>query len=201
MQTRGTRGTDRCECQNKIKTIISRSRTTLKNKRPMKYSKQLFALILLALLSSAAGCIDGEELQSPKTHKDEATHSHGPGDELVWEVKEKIADTDFEIWLGHHGSHFHGGDTIEPSVAIMKNGQAFADAKVFNQLVNPDDIETALTDEVETVYEPGTDEEIAHYAQGDLQIPAEATQSVIRFRIQIPELDEFSRDASVKIGH
>ena len=161
----------------------------------LKITVLLFAACLLSV-----GCDDAGESVVDNGSETE-THLHEPGDELVWEVKEKIADTDFEIWFGHHGSHFHAGDTIEPSVAIMKAGEAFADAKVFNQLADPSDVARGLTDEIKTVYEPATDEEIAHYAQGDLKIPADASKCMIRFRIELPGMPGLSRDVTVAVGH
>lgn len=174
---------------------------------------RIFAL--MAILMLVAGCQSPTESASsdasPETgapadvaHADEpgdVGHTHEPGDELVWEAKEKIDGTGFEIWMGHHGSHFHAGDMIEPSVAIMRDGKAFADAAVFNQLVEPDYPTEAITEEVATVYEPETDEEIAHYAQGKLEIPADGKACVIRFRIEILELGSLTRDMKVKVGH
>ena len=159
-------------------------------------------LASLAVLIMIAGCQGPADTAENGTSA-EADHWHEPGDELVWESKEKLGDLGIDLWLGHHGDHFHAGDKIEPSVAIMKDGKPLADAKVFNQLVDPDDPEKTITEEVATVYEPETEEEIAHYAQGDLKIPADAESKgcVIRFRIEIPEAESLTRDIEVKVGH
>lgn len=159
-------------------------------------------LSLCAVLILIAGCQNSVETTKSENAATEPTsHAHGTGDELVWEAKESLGESGVEIWLGHHGSHFHAGDTIEPSVAIMKDGKAFADAKVFNQLVDPKDANKTITEEIATVYEPETDEEIAHYAQGDLVIPTGSNACLIRFRIEIPEMESLTRDTKVKIGH
>ena len=93
-------------------------------------------------------------------------------------------------------------DDIEPAIVISKGGETVSDAKVFNQLVDPDDPEKAIGEEIATVFEPKTDEEIAHYAQGDLKIPNDAKKIVIRYRIMIPGSEEpITRDVAVKVGH
>jgi len=154
-------------------------------------------------LTLTVGCQNPAQTDS-KSGGDSAGqwHEHGPNDELVWESKEKL-DGGIDFWLGHHGDHFHAGDKIELSVAITKDGKALADAKVFNQLVDPGDLGKTITEEVATVYEPETEEEIAHYAQGELVIPADAEGKgcVIRFRIEIPEAESLTRDMEVKVGH
>ena len=162
--------------------------------------------VSMAILMLIAGCQDpAETTSSDAATQDgspaEVAHTHEPGDELVWESKEKIADIGIELWLGHHGNHFHAGDMIEPSVAIMKDGKAYADATVYNRLVDPNDPTKSITDEVAAVYEPETEEEIAHYAQGDLKIPADAEACVIRFRIESLEIGSLTRDIKVKVGH
>ena len=163
--------------------------------------QKILATMALAILILITGCEKPAETASGDGGSlHDLAHSHEPGDELVWESKEKL-DDGYEIWLGHHGDHFHAGNTIEPSVAIMKDGKAFADAAVFNQLVDPDDSTKTITDEVATVYEPKTEEEIAHYAQGGLKIPdGDVTRCVVRFRIQI-DAESLSRDMEVKVGH
>jgi len=81
------------------------------------------------------------------------------------------------------------------------NRNSVADAKVFNQLVDPGDATKSITEEIATVYEPQTEEEIAHYAQGDLKIPAGGKGCVVRFRIEIPGADPLTRNMEVKVGH
>ena len=166
-------------------------------------------LVLMAILMLTVGCQDPAETASSDApaapaqdgSPAEVAHTHEPGDELVWESKEKIDDIGIELWLGHHGNHFHAGDMIEPSVAIMKDGKAFADASVYNQLVDPNDPTKSITEEVGAVFEPKTEEEIAHYAQADLKIPAGAESCVIRFRIESLEIGSLTRDIKVKVGH
>lgn len=156
------------------------------------------------LLISFAGCGKwGLAEVTVADPEDQHAHSHGEDDALIWVTKEKVADTEMEIWLGHHGTHFHPGDMIEPSVAITMGGKAYADAQVFNQIVDSTDTAKTMGDEVATVYEPETPEEIAHYAQGELAIPIDAgDQCTIRFRVLPGEgADEIVRDITIKLGH
>ena len=155
------------------------------------------SFLCFAVLAIAIGCEDA----AVEKANESVPHVHEHGDELVWKVKEKVGDTNIEIWLGHHGTHFHGGDSIEPAVVIAKDGKALADAKVFVQLADPNSVKDVLTEETATVFEPETEEEIAHYAQGKLKLPADATKCLIRCRIEIPAMDEISRDVSMDVGH
>ena len=59
-----------------------------------------------------------------------------------------------------------------------------------------------LAKEVRTTYEPPTVEEPAHYAQGNLNIPSDAKDVVIRFRVVLPGVaGEVSYDLPVSIEH
>ncbi len=108
-------------------------------------------------------------------------HSHGEDDALVWEG-EPEEHAGLTIQLGHHGKHLHAGEEVEPAVSIERDGKPVSDAKVFNALFSADG-KTELAKEVATVYEPTTEEEPAHYAQGALSIPKGVTNVVIRFRV------------------
>lgn len=126
------------------------------------------------------------------------THAHTGDDALVWEQKD-IQHAGYTIMLGHHGEHLHAGEGVEPAVSIMQNGEAVADAQVFNALVAAD-AATVVAEEVATVYEPETVEEPAHYAQGELMIPADVDNILIRFRIVLPgDGGEVSYDVPVQV--
>ncbi len=56
-----------------------------------------------------------------------------------------------------------------------------------------------LVKEVATVYEPLTDAEPAHCAQGGLMIPKNVKQVVIRSRIEIPGAEVGTFDTPVKV--
>ena len=128
-------------------------------------------------------------------------HAHAAGDQLVWPLKETIADTGYEIWFGHHGDHFHGGEQIEPAIAITNDGQPVDNAQVFNGLVNVDNADS-VSGEVAAKYEPATATEIAHYAQGHLAIPQGVKKITIRYRVSVPDVsDEITRDVEVSVGH
>jgi hypothetical protein len=127
------------------------------------------------------GCQDGQALVAETTRTQEvsavaaAGYTHGDADKLVW-VRSDIEDGEFLISLGHHGEHFHGADEIEPAVSISRGGEDVSKAVVHNSIV-VEEGETVLCEEQATVFEPRTDEEPAHYAQGCLTIPKEAARS------------------------
>jgi len=123
-------------------------------------------------------------------------HSHGADDALVWEAEPK-EHAGLVIKLGHHGQHLHAGEAVEPAVSITRDGKSVSGVKVFNALVSEDG--TILAKEVATVYEPTTAEEPAHYAQGELAIPAGVQKFVIRFRIVPPDADRVTYDVPVTV--
>ncbi len=123
-------------------------------------------------------------------------HTHEGDDALVW----RRADLEYEgyvISLGHHGKQLFAGHEAEPAVMITKNGEPVADAKVFVTLLDAAG-EDVITEEQATVYEPATAEEPAHYAQASVKMPAEATELTLRYRIELSEASEFSRDVIVQ---
>lgn len=124
-------------------------------------------------------------------------HSHGEDDALVWEG-EPQEHAGLTIKLGHHGQHLHAGMEVEPAVSITRGGEAVNDAKVFNSLFSADG-KTELFKEVGTVYEPTTEAEPAHYAQGALAIPKGVTGVVIRFRIVPSGADAVTVDVPVTV--
>ncbi len=125
------------------------------------------------------------------------SHSHGEDDALVWEG-EPIDLAGLQIKLGHHGKELHAGKDVEPAVSITRDGKPVSDAKVFNALASADG-KTILAKELPTIYEPTTDEEPAHYAQGALAIPKDVTTVVIRFRIVPAGGESASFDVPVSV--
>ena len=76
-----------------------------------------------------------------------------------------------------------------------------ADAVVFNSLIADDGV-AVLAEEKPTVFEPKTEDEPAHYAQGALLIPKKAKKYVIRFRIKLPGIDaESAYDIEQEVSH
>ncbi|MBW3539057.1 MAG: hypothetical protein KY476_02190 [Planctomycetes bacterium] len=112
-------------------------------------------------------------------------HSHAGDDALVWR-KTESAPGGYEIRLGHHGKELHAGHEVEPAVGITRDGKPVANAKVFNALL-ASDFSTVLAEESATVYEPATEDEPAHYAQGTLKIPADVDRVVLSYRIALPD--------------
>lgn len=108
-------------------------------------------------------------------------HSHGEDDALIWEGK-PVVHAGAQLLLGHHGTTLHAGEEVEPAVSITRDGKPVTDAKVFNALVSADGA-TVLAKEVPTVFEPTTEDEPAHYAQGALAIPKDVKKVAIRFRV------------------
>ncbi|QDU59596.1 hypothetical protein Pan216_04270 [Planctomycetes bacterium Pan216] len=125
------------------------------------------------------------------------SHSHGADDALVWEGEPKI-HSGTTIRLGHHGEQLRAGTEVEPAVSIERDGKPVSDAKVFNALVSADG-KTVLASEVPTVYEPTTEDEPAHYAQGALAIPKDVNKVVIRFRIVLPNAAPVTYDVPVNV--
>lgn len=124
-------------------------------------------------------------------------HSHTGDDALIWR-QEGVKEGDYTISLGHHGTDLHAGQPVEPAVMVTKGGQDVADAKVFNALL-AEDGKTVVAEEKPTVYEPKTDEEPAHYAQGELTVPQDAKKVVLRFRVVLPEGGEKTFDVPVEV--
>ena len=125
------------------------------------------------------------------------SHSHGDDDALVWRGEPRTY-AGLEIQLGHHGKQLHAGEEVEPAVSITHDGQPVSDAKVFNSLLSADD-KTVLAEEVATIFEPTTEEEPAHYAQGTLSIPKGVDKVVIRFRIAPVVGDAVTFDVPVAV--
>lgn len=131
--------------------------------------------------------------------KGEHSHSHDGDDALVW-VEEYIKHEGFVLALGHHGRHLHAASSVEPAVSITRDGAAVADAKVFNSLVSADAKEV-IRPEAATVYEPKTEDEPAHYAQGKLHLPKGSPRYIIRFRIELPGVEsELTRDITIEVA-
>jgi hypothetical protein len=122
-------------------------------------------------------------------------HDHAGGDALVWKGEPR-KDGDLQILLGHHGKHLHAGETVEPAVSITRDGKPVADLKVFNSLLSADG-KTVLAKEVATVFDPTTEDEPAHYAQGGLAIPAGVDAAVIRYRISTSDSVDVTFDVSI----
>lgn len=155
------------------------------------------SVVVAALVLSACGSAEKESVT--KSTSDEPApkggHSH---DELFWQMK----DIDFEghvISLGHHGIHPHAGEAMEPAVMVTKDGEPVAKAEVFVSLLDSSRKEV-LSKEVPTVFEPTTDEEPAHYAQGEVNVPTGVATVTIHYRAVLPGVEqEFSKDVSVKV--
>ncbi len=133
-------------------------------------------------------------------HDEDEEHHHAHGDALIWQRSE-IQHSSYAISLGHHSTLLHAGEPVEPAVSITRNGAPVSDAQVHNSLWSGDGT-TLLAAEVRTTYEPRTAEEPAHYAQGNLNIPRNAKNVVIRFRVVLPgDAGEVSYDLPVLTEH
>lgn len=126
-------------------------------------------------------------------------HQHEGDDALVW-GRSDIKQADYAISLGHHGKVLHAGESVEPAVSITRDGKPVSEVQVYNSLWSEDG-KNLLAKEIPTIYEPTTEEEPAHYAQGDLNIPSDAKNIVIRYRIVLPaDAGEASYDLPVVIA-
>jgi hypothetical protein len=155
-------------------------------------SEPLFDAVIGA--DSAAGrpelklVIDGKSFvgdipQPTQSHAVGHGHSHGGDDALVW--RQELKEEGYEIALGHHGVTLLAGGTVEPALQLTRGGEPVADAQVFTTLLDSDG--NVLGEEVAAVYEPPTEEEPSHYAQGSLTIPAGTREAAIRFRLVLPQ--------------
>ncbi len=148
-------------------------------------------LLALLLVTSALvpGC-DNQRQESgiPVMNESGEPHSHTGNDQLVW-VREDIEEGDFRISLGQHGADFHIGEQLEPAAMITRDGIDVCDAVVHVSLMAADS-QTVLVDEASTTFEPATETEPAHYAQASFQIPGGAGEFIIRFRIDLPGMNE-----------
>ncbi|MEZ6043921.1 MAG: hypothetical protein R3C20_25805 [Planctomycetaceae bacterium] len=156
--------------------------------------KSALRCLVLSVAVLAAGCADSDRQQTPvggvpaEMSDGAHGHSHAEGDERVW-VKQDVEVNGYLVQLGHHGDHFHIGDSIEPAAAISKDGVDVSDAVLFNSVVACAD-EKVLVEQVPMVFEPRSDAEPAHYAQGSLVIPETDQALCIRFHITFPGADD-----------
>ena len=126
------------------------------------------------------------------------THSHDGDDALVW-VEENVEHDGFLMALGHHGEHLHSGMFVEPAIGITRDGEDVGDATVVNSLVLADG-SNVIIEQNATIYEPKTEEEPAHYAQGPLYLPKGSEQVVVRFHIGLPGAEEtITRDITIDL--
>lgn len=158
----------------------------------------------LSIVREFAGTISAEVDGTPyvgefkeEAHGHAHGHAHGADDALVWEGK-PVEHAGATIQLGHHGQHLHAGEEVEPAVSITRDGKPVSNAKVFNALVSADG-ETVLAKEVPTIFEPTTEEEPAHYAQGALAIPKDIKQVIIRFRVELAGEEPKTFDVPVAV--
>lgn len=158
---------------------------------PMKNALHLF-LCLSMMLLLVAGCGEPEA----ETKVEPKPHAHEAGDELVW-VKKNIEFEGHLVTLGHHGSHFHGGESIEPAIMLTKDGEDIDNAKTSCSLLDADGGSIVKAD---MIYEPKTEEEPAHYAQGELKFPSEERPYKIEFVVTVGD-KEFKDSIEVKVGH
>lgn len=159
-----------------------------------------FILLPTILLSLQAGC--GSTTQTDNLAEEVAAlrdaHVHGDADALHWPKKD-VEHSGFEISLGHHGNHWHGGEQIEPAVAIVKGGEDIGDAKMTCQLF---DGENAIESPVDMIFEPKTEAEPAHFAGAQLTFPTEEKKYLVKFEINLPgEEGSFSDTIEVTCGH
>lgn len=141
---------------------------------------------------SSDGSTTSETSKSPKEHG----HDHGGADALHWPKKD-LKHESYMVSLGHHGDHWHGGEEIEPAVAISKDGKDFGEAKITCQLMDGD---KAIDSPVEMTFEPKTEKEPAHYAGAKLAFPSEEKKYAVKFEMTL-DGKNFSDTVEVLCGH
>ena len=155
----------------------------------MSYQSTL-AFVCVSLIALVIGCSQKsseskKEKSAKSTGENHAeSHEHGDDDKLVW-VKKDIAIGPYQVTLGHHGDHFHYGEEIEPAVMITKDGKDVGDATIQNCLITASDSKV-VAEKKDLKYEPKTEHEPAHYAQGNLVIPKDKNKFQIQFTINLP---------------
>jgi hypothetical protein len=141
---------------------------------------------------------DDRSEQGAASHDEHAGHSHGPGHELFWQ-RRGIEYAGCRIDLGHHGVQVYAAHALEPAVCILRDDAVpVDDAKVFVSLLDFEKQNT-LAKEVGTIYQPPAAAEPAHYAQGELPVPAGLTRAVIRYRIALSGADAAVFDVPVEV--
>lgn len=156
--------------------------------------RRFFLMGLLGVMALVVGaCSSAPDESAPEppaktnTNQTEADHghTHEGGDELIWAM-EGLEHAGYILNLGHHGIRVLAGHNVEPAVSIQRDGTDVDDAEIFISLVSVDDNQT-LAEEKGTIYEPKTDAEPAHYAQGKLAVPEGLERVIIRYRIKFPQ--------------
>lgn len=122
-------------------------------------------------------------------------HDHADSDVLRWH-RQDLEHEGYQISLGQHGLHPHAGEEFEPAVMVTKEGEPVADATVYVALLDAAGQQT-LSEQRKMTYEPETADEPAHYAQAMVEVPADAAEVTLRYRIEIPGASEFTQDVPV----
>ncbi len=160
------------------------------NKAILMSYQSTIAFVFVSLIAFMMGCNQqsskSETEKNAKSNGDNhaESHEHGDDDKLVW-VKKEIPIDQYRVTLGHHGDHFHYGGEIEPAVMITKDGQDIAGAKIQNCLILASDSKV-VAEKKDLKFEPKTEQEPAHYAQGNLVIPKDRGKFQIQFTIKLP---------------
>lgn len=135
---------------------------------------------------------DGKSLtgkyESHEHHHHHHGHNHGDDaalDVLIWQNPEGTELGDCVIKLGQHGLTVRAGKELEPAISITRDDKPVDRAKVYVSLLAADGAE--IVAEQQTEFEPMTEEEPAHYAGAKLEVPADAEQVVLRYRVVLPE--------------
>ncbi len=165
---------------------------------------RLLALVLPLIALSACGApnsgnkssSDDKKGKGPAAGDKAQPHTHSHDDVLFWQ-RDGIEHEGALVSLGHHGTHIHGGEEIEPAVSVARDGEPVADAHVSFSLVDAQGSEVAGPEMA--IYEPPTAEEPAHYAQAKLLVPGDVKRITIRYRIELPDGGPLVRDVAVPV--
>ncbi len=142
---------------------------------------------LLAFLCLTVALAVGCARSSPHRDRD--------ANEIVW-IEEGIVHDDAVIDLGYR-IPAKGLRSIDPVAKITRNGTPVVDALVFNVLVAANGADV-IGEERATAYEESSDS--AYYAQGVLDVPQDASQCTVRFRVVLPDgAVSWTRDVLVKL--
>ncbi len=100
--------------------------------------------------------------------------------DITW-IETDLVQEELTLSLGYRGA-VKPGSAVEPVAALRMGGIPVDNAMVFNSLITTGTAEV-LDEEIATVYEP----DAGIYGRGSLQIPADSTACLMRFRIVLPD--------------
>ena len=158
------------------------------------------AVLFSCLITAFIGCGPQQATQPTNTtpNTTEEKHVHAHDDELFWQSQNDEHEG-FVLQLGHHGTNVFAAHPVEPAVSIEKDGKPVGDAKVFVAMLDSESGEV-VGEEASLTYEPKTEEEPAHYAMAEFDVPKDIKSIDIRYRVEFSgDVAEFTKTITVPV--